>query len=136
MQNHTSQEIVSWRGYAFENVCFRHIAQIKMALGINGISSKQSAWSKRDRDKGGTQVDLIIERSDNVVNMCEAKYYSKTFSVDKDYHEVLVDRQGILENELSPKVVIHNVLITTYGLKYNEYSGFFDKVITMDDLFK
>lgn len=136
MMNHASQNIISWRGLAFENVCFNHVSQIKAALGISGISTEQSAWSKREDDKEGTQIDMIIKRKDNIVNMCEMKFYSAEFTVDKKYHGVLCNRQGLLEKEIPSKMVIHNVLITTNGLIYNEYSGFFDNVITLEDLFK
>jgi hypothetical protein len=78
---------------------------------------------------------MIIRRKDNVVNMCEMKFYSAEFKVDKKYHAVLINRQELLEREISSRSVIHNVLITTKGLKYNEYSGFFDNVITLDELF-
>lgn len=136
MHNHLSQSIVSWRGFAFENVCFNHIEQIKQALGISGISSKQSAWSKRPDDEVGTQIDMIIERKDNIVNMCEMKFYNKKYSVDKGYHEKLVNRRDLLEEMLPKRMAIHNTLITTEGLKYNEYGNFFDNVIVLDDLFK
>ena len=62
-------------------------------------------------------------------------FYGNDFSMNKDYYKVLINRQELLSKELSPKVIIHNTLITTYGLKYNEYSSFFDNVITIDDLF-
>ena len=136
LENVNAPGIVSWRGFAFENVCFHHINQIKEALGISGVSTQQSAWSKRDDDQGGTQIDLIIERKDNVVNMCEIKFCGDVFSVDKNYDMVLRHRHCLLTKELSPKMVVHNTLITTFGLKYNEYSGIFSKTITMDDLFK
>ena len=136
MMNHATQSIVSWRGLAFENVCFNHIPQIKAALGISGIVTEQSAWSKREDDKEGTQIDMIIKRNDNIVNMCEMKYYSTDFMVNKKYYAVLRNRQELLEKEIPSKMVIHNVLITTNGLKYNEYSGIFDNIITLDELFK
>ncbi len=134
-QNIDSQQVVSWRGFAFENVCFNHICQIKKALGISGVASTESAWSKRSDDEEGTQIDLLISRRDNVVNMCEIKYYSNDFLVNKDYYKVLLNRQEILAKELSPKLSINNTLITTFGLAYNEYSGIFTNVITLDDLF-
>lgn len=135
LDNVSSQSITSWRGYAFENVCFNHINQIKTALGINGVVTKQSAWSKRADDERGMQIDLIIERKDNIVNMCEIKYYSEEFAVSKDYDLILRHRQNLLQKELSPKQVIHNTLITTFSLKYNSYSGIFSNTITLDDLF-
>ncbi len=135
-QNVSSQQIVSWRGYAFENVCFSHVPQIKKALGISGVITTYSAWSKRSDDEKGVQIDLILTRNDNVVNMCEIKYYGDKFSVGKEYYQVLLHRQEILAEEISPKYSIHNTLVTTFGLAYNEYSGIFSSVITLDDLFE
>ena len=136
LENVNAPAVAAFRGYAFENVCFNHIRQIKAALEIGGVSTRQSAWSKTDADKGGTQIDLIIERRDNIVNMCEIKFCGSVFSVDKSYDMVLRHRQSVLAEELSPKMAIHNTLITTFGLKSNEYSGIFPSVITLDDLFK
>ncbi len=59
-QNVTAQPIVTWRGYAFENVCFNHVDQIKRALGISGVSTSSSAWSKKGGDEDGTQIDLLL----------------------------------------------------------------------------
>ena len=134
-QNILSQAVVIWRGYAFENVCFNHIEQIKRILGISGVVSSNSAWSKRDDDKDGTQIDLLINRNDNVLNMCEIKYYGDTFTVNKDYYKTLLHRHEVLRETLPPKVSIHSTLITTFGLTQNEYSGIFSAVITLDDLF-
>ena len=134
-QNQVSQSVTSWRGFAFENVCFNHMKQIKAALGISGVSTKHSAWSKRSDDTSGTQIDLIIERKDNIVNLCEIKFYGNDFVQTKESHRNLLNKQALLEKEISPKMIIHNTLITTYGLKYNEYSGDFDNVITLESLF-
>lgn len=135
-QNITSAPIVIWRGFAFENVCFNHVEQIKRALGISGVITKSSAWSKRSDDELGTQIDLLISRNDNVINMCEIKYYGDYFSVNKDYYNVLLRRQTILAQEISPKTAVHSTLITTFGLTRNEYSGVFTNVIVLDDLFE
>ena len=136
LQNISSQPIVTWRGYAFENVCFNHISQIKKALEISGISTTQSAWTDVDKDDGGTQIDLIISRKDNVLNMCEMKFYSGLFQVDKKYDLLLRKRQSILREKISPKYAIFNTLVTTYGIENNEYRWSFDNVITMNDLFE
>lgn len=137
-QNVTSSLINSWRGFAFENVCFNHIGKIKEALGISGVITSELAWSKRadEESEDGVQIDMIISRNDNVVNMCEMKFYSEEFSIDKSYHTTLLKRQKTLSALTPKKSVIHNTLITTYGLCYNEYSGDFIKVITLKDLFK
>ena len=134
-QNISSQQISSWRGFAFENLCFNHINQIKKAIGIQGVISTHSAWSKRQDDEDGVQIDLLISRNDNVVNMCEIKCYGSDFAVTKEYYRTLLNRQEILYKEISPKCTIHNRLITTFGLVYNEYSGIFTNVIDLDALF-
>ena len=131
-----TQSVVSWEGLAFENVCFNHIKQIKASLGISGVSTEESLWSKRgDEQSQGTQIDLIINRKDNVVNMCEAKLYSDEFAIDKEYHFTLIRRNQLLSDVIPKKATVHNTLITTYGLKHNEYYGDFINVITLDDLF-
>lgn len=137
MHNVSSPLVNSWRGYAFEEVCFQHIKQIKNALGISGVSSEQSAWSEKGDDgKTGVQIDMLIDRKDNIVNMCEMKFYNEEFAVSKSYHATLMHRQNVLSGQLSRKQVVHSTLVTTYGLAYNEYSGDFQRVITLDDLFK
>lgn len=136
LSNIQSQNVVTWRGIAFENVCFNHIEQIKKALGISGVNTTQSAWSKRKGDETGTQIDMLIERSDNIVNMCEIKFYGTDVTVDKNYDKILRNRISLLLAELPPKMAVHSTLITTFGLKYNEYSSSFIIVIDMDDLFE
>lgn len=135
-RNHCSQSVVSWRGIAFEEVCFKHIMQIKRALGIMGVTTTQSTWSLHgDEDVEGIQIDLLIERNDNIVNMCEMKFYSEEFAVDKAYHAKLAHRQNVLLEQVDRRTAIHTTLVTTYGLKYNEYSGDFTNVVTLDHLF-
>ena len=135
-QNNTSQSISSWRGFAFENVCFNHVEQCKKALGISGVVTQTSAWSKRPDDEDGTQIDLLIIRDDNVINMCELKFYSGEYEVDKPYYKTLLTRESLLQKMVSPKVVIRSTLVTTFELKKNEYSSVFSNVILMDDLFE
>lgn len=135
-ENVSSRALSTWRGYAFENVCFNHIEAVKKALGISGVISSQSAWSKLGDDEKGTQIDLLINRKDNVVNMCELKFYSGDYVVDKDYYRTLLNREMLLKKELPKKTVVRSTLITTFGLLRNEYSDIFTNVILMDDLFE
>ena len=135
-QNSTLPSITAWRGFAFENVCFNHINQIKVALGISGVITTESAWAKKADDEDGLQIDLLISRKDNIVNMCEIKFYSDDFAVNKEYYRTILRRMEILQTGLSPKNSICSTLITTYGLKKNEYSGAFAKIITFEDLFR
>lgn len=132
-----SGSVISWKGCAFENVCWNHIPQIKKALGISGVTTFESMWSKRgDEDSEGTQIDLIIERKDNVVNMCEIKFYSDEFTVTKDYHFTIMRREKMLKELLPKKASVHSVLITTFGLKPTEYYGDFANTVLLDDLFQ
>lgn len=134
-ENLEAQQIVSWRGIAFENVCWNHIPQIKRALGVEGVSAEYSAWTKKPDDEEGIQIDLLISRKDHVVNMCENKFYGDDFTVDKDYYRVILRRSEILAARFAKTASIHNTLITTFGLKHNEYSKVFTDVVTINDLF-
>ena len=132
-----SSRVLSWKGYAFENVCWNHIHQIKMALQIGGVSTTEALWSKRgDENTRGTQIDLIIVRKDNVVHMCEIKFYNDEFEVDKEYHLILERRKKMLREHISKRATIHNTLITTYGLRKTNYFGDFVHVLTIDQLFE
>lgn len=136
-QNNLNSNIVtSWCGIAFENVCFNHVKQIKNALSIGGIESNQTVWTKTgSKDDAGAQIDLIIERADNVVNLCEVKFYSDVFTVDKNYEMLIRDRSTLIKGLISKKQSLRNTLITTYGLKKNMYSGIFTNVVTLEELF-
>lgn len=126
----------AWRGIAFENVCFNHVPQIKQVLGISGVATRESLWSKRgDEDDEGTQVDLILERADNIVEICEAKFLSEPFSVDKEYHFVLERRKRLVSENVPKKRTVRNILISTYGLERTGYRWDFAAVVTLDDLF-
>lgn len=134
--NLDSQKIVTWRGLAFENVCLTHIEEIKSALGIQGVRTNHSSWIKHGTEEtDGTQIDLVIERNDNVVNMCEMKFYSDDYRVTKEYDRLIKRRHNTLKEHLPKKASVYNTLITTYGVAKNEYSGSFVNVITIDDLF-
>lgn len=131
-----SQRVTVWKGYAFENVCWNHTEQIKAALQIAGVSTTESLWSKRgDETARGTQIDLIIDRKDNVINVCEMKFYNEEFEVDKNYHLVLENRKKLLREKISRKTTIHNTLVTTYGLKKRGYWSDFVSTVTIDQLF-
>jgi len=135
-QNTAQPQVVSWRGYAYENVCFSHVDQIKDALGIRDVISSESAWTKKADDEDGMQIDMLISRKDNVVNMCEIKFYGDDFVVSKEYYRIIQRRIEVLISIIPRRMSVYSTLITTYGLKKNEYSGAFVKVITFDDLFK
>ena len=133
-QNSLSQAFASWRGYAFENVCFTHIDKIVKALRIDGIKSSSFSWVVQDENTR-SQIDMVIERKDNVVSLCEMKFVNDVFSINKKYHDVIINRTNILKKQLNTKQSINHVLITTFGLKQTEYSDDFLNVITLNELF-
>ena len=132
----TSDIMRSWRGIAFEEVCWQHVTQIKRALEIGGVKSSLSAWSvKGDDMKEGVQIDLLIIRDDNVVNLCEMKFASNAYTIDKDEDAKLRSRIEALKGMLAHKQTVHLTMVTTYGVAYGKHSGIVQKEVVMDDLF-
>lgn len=127
----SSPSISAWRGYAFENVCFQHVVQIKAALGISGVYTEIYSWMGTE-----SQVDMLIDRADRLVNLCECKFCAKDFTIDQEYDRQLRERQASFAEETKTGKATLMTLITTFGLKSNEYSGRFHSVVTADELFK
>lgn len=135
-RNINAPALNAWRGIAFELVCFTHTAMIKRALGVENVVSNQSAWVERgDDSQGGTQIDLIIERDDHVVNLCEIKFLSVPYEPDNADEKRYRHAISMLQKHLSPKQYIHMTLVSTYGLKTGMHSGIFQQVVTMEQLF-
>ena len=121
----------SWRGVAFEELCWQHIGQIKQALGITGVASSLSAWGVKGTDETeGTQIDLLIIRNDNVVNLCEMKFVGGPYAIDKEEEVKLRNRIETLKSSLSPKQTVHLTMVTTYGVSYGKHSGIVQKQVT------
>lgn len=136
MHNVASQAVSAWRGIAFEELCFSHIDQIKKALDILGVSSRQSAFViKGDGETEGMQIDLLIDRKDNVLNLCEMKFVGDEFEVDNDYEKKLRHRLQWMLDHINRKQSLQMTLVTTFGLKYGYHSGVFQQVVTLDHLF-
>jgi hypothetical protein len=134
-KNNLSSTLNTWRGLAFEMLCFSHISQIKRKLGISGVSTSESAWVLQQNGKTQSQTDMLIDRSDNVVNLCEIKFYNKPFTIDKKYDDTLRERVQTLIEAIPRKKTIHLTFIASFGLKQNAYSGQVQSVVTLDDLF-
>lgn len=134
--NQTKPQINTWRGITFELLCFKHSAQIKMALGVQGVASRESAWVLKDSNEHhGVQIDMIIERDDRVVNLCEMKFLSKEFVPTDNDERLLRARIAALQEKLSFKQTIHMTLVTTLGLERTSHAGVIQKVVTLHDLF-
>jgi uncharacterized protein len=125
----------AWSGYAFEQVCLYHLQQIKQGLGISGIQTHTSSW-RSTNSENGSQVDLVIDRRDQVVNLCEMKYSINQFIIDKKYAEELRNKIGTFKHETKTRKSIFLTLITTFGLQQNSHSaGLVQNSLTMDILF-
>jgi len=123
-----------WAGYSFELLCQTHISQIKRALGIGGVTSFTSGWRSKDAEIGA-QIDLLIDRNDHIINLCEMKYTTKEFIITKKYDENLRNKRGAFIEESNTRKTVHITMITTYGVKRNEYWGNIQSEVLLDDLF-
>ncbi len=114
----------SWSGFAFENICLKHVRQIKAALGIAALQTESSAWRHRPKSpqKKGTQIDLLIDRNDGVVNLCEMKYSTAPFTITKKYAEELRNKQQIFQSITKTRKALFLTMVTTHGLADNAYS--------------
>lgn len=133
--NLLTPSLIAWRGFSFELLCFCHLPQIKQALGISGVQTEASPW-KSKREKDGAQIDLVIERADHIENICEMKFCDDDFSINAAYDKNLRHKLSVFIEETKCRNALHLTLVTTYGLKFNEYAGRIQNVITMNDLFK
>lgn len=127
----------AWAGYTFEQVCKGHIKQIKDKIGIGAVQSEVSSWfsKKKDTDQRGAQIDLLIDRRDRVINLCEIKYSINPFSIDKEYEANLRNKIETFRSETGTNKAINLTFITSYGLKRNMYSNRVQTELTLDDLF-
>lgn len=131
-----SPSVISWMGLAFEDICWMHIRQIKHALGIEGVITEESPWNVDEKAKDGPKIDLIINRDDRFICMCEMKFTRGEFEIKKSYNQTLLERMARVQEIIGDKKTVMSVLVTTFGLKRNEYASRFDKTVLMEDLFQ
>jgi uncharacterized protein len=124
----------AWSGYAFEQICLYHLLQIKQALGISGVQTSVSSWRSMSKENGA-QVDLIIDRRDQIINLCEMKFSINTFAIDKKYAEELRNKISLFKQETGTRKTVLLTMATTYGIKANSYSSLVQNSLSMDDLF-
>ena len=127
----------AWSGYAFENTCLAHIDQIRKALGISGIFTTISTFVTKAIDNlPGTQIDLIIDRNDHSINICEIKYSSSDYTVSKRDVTNIATKKRVFQYHTKTKKHLFTTLITTYGVTKNANRlNYIDQVVLLDDLF-
>lgn len=121
----------AWSGYAFEQLCLHHIRQIKIKLGIIGIQSDIFSWKEAE-----AQIDLLIDRRDQVINLCEMKFSQVKFEITKKYDELLRERREYFRSKTKTRKALHLTFVTTYGLKDGLYKGNIQNEVVLDDLFE
>jgi AAA+ ATPase superfamily predicted ATPase len=132
----TGQSWKSWSGVAFERVCLKHIPQIKKALGIAAVHTEESAWRHNPKKGKGAQIDLLLDRKDFVINICEMKYSESEFMIDKAYADELENKKDVFKQETGTRKSLFLTLVTTFGVKSNDYfNRLIQNSITMDVLF-
>ena len=118
-----TQEYKVWCGYAFENICLKHIQQIKKAMGISGIYSTSASFLKKGtKNETGTQIDLVIDRNDHVINLFEIKFYNSSFSITKEYAQTLRKKIQVFRESTKTSKQIFISFISTFGLQHNQHS--------------
>lgn len=133
----TGQSWKSWSGVAFERVCLKHITQIKKKLGIQNIYTTESAWRFQTKTGKGAQIDLLLDRKDFVINLCEMKYSESEFTIEKGYAEELENKRDVFKSQTKARKSIFLTFITTFGIKENDYAKrLIQNSITMDALFE
>ena len=127
----------AWSGYAFEMLCLNHIVQIKQALGISDVQSRICSWiSKREADHKGAQIDLLIDRADHTVNICEIKFAQSEYEITKSDEESFENKLEMFLRQTKTGKSLMLTLITSFGLKQNCYSSRVQRQVTLADLFK
>lgn len=127
----------SWGGYAFENICLKHTPELKKALQIAGMQSSAYSWQHSGNTAvNGAQIDLLIDRADQCINICEIKFSSTEFIITKAYTEQLRKKLAVFTATTKTRKTLFLTMISTYGITKNVYStGLVHQSFTMDYLF-
>jgi hypothetical protein len=136
--NADSRSVLSWMGLSFELVCLTHHRQIKTALGIAGVSTSISTWrSKPDAELGlpGFQIDMIIERADRIVHLCEMKFSTDLYAITADYEAKLRERMSLFRLATKNKKTLVHTFVTTYGVVGGKHKSIVHSEVTMEQLF-
>ena len=118
-----SQAYKIWKGFAFETLCMKHIAEIKTALGIKNVYTETSSFTKiGTKTQDGFQVDLVIDRKDATINICECKFYESNFEITKNYAQQIKMRKTSFREITGTKKMIVNTFISNENIIQNEHS--------------
>ena len=130
-----TQAFRTWRGYAFEQVCLSHIRQINKALGIAGVITHAESWRSEQSDPG-VQIDLLINRNDRVISLCEMKFSDTEFTITKKQAQDFRNKRNVFIDETGAKKTVRIALITPIGVRRNDYYDTVHSIVTAEDLLK
>ncbi len=127
----------TWCGLAFERVCMSHIEQIKAAIGISGVSTIVYSWFSRDERPTGSggQIDLVIERKDQTINLCEIKYSKGSIRLTAEDNASMHNKIALFRHETKTRDAVRSILIASSSVVRNAYSDDFQNIVTLDQLF-
>lgn len=111
----------AWSGHAFEYICMNHVGAIKKHLGISGVYTEVSPWRSQQAEPAA-QIDLLIDRNDRVINICEMKFSVAPYSITKAYAGQLANKLTAFRMETNTRKALFLTMITTFGLQQNQYS--------------
>ena len=120
----------TWIGLAFERLCLEHLDQIKEALRIGGVKTNAHAWHGTS-----SQIDLLIDRNDGIVNLCEIKYHDGRYPITKDDDDAMRNKKSEFKEETETRKAVHVTYITPFGIKDNVYARNVQSSVVLDDLF-
>ena len=134
--HYLSPKLNAWRGVSFERICFWHIPQIKASLGIAGVGADVYSWRGTDPDGQGAQIDMLIDREDNIVSICEMKYAQDEYELTEEEAARIRRRSALFLRVTKLRKSIQNVLVSSYGMRRSKYSGVIHREVTLADLFR
>lgn len=138
-KNFDSPAVSSWMGISFEMICRRHHKEIKSALGLDVVSTTISSWHSRpdtQKELSGAQIDMIIDRADRIIHLCEIKFALEEYILTKEYENKIRSRMGLFRTISKTKKTLVNTFVTTYGVANSKNKSIVHSEVTMDDLFK
>lgn len=128
----------TWCGLAFERVCMQHVDKIKRKLGISGVLTYQYAWryqGNKELGLKGVQIDLLIDRNDGIIDLCEMKYSKDEYAITESLSREMARKAATFSQVTKTRKAVHTVMVTTYGLTHNAYANDIQNQVTMYDLF-
>ena len=121
----------TWAGLAFERLCLQHVDGIKRALGISGVLTNVHSWRN-----GNAQIDLLLDRNDGIINICEMKYWAGPYAMTAEDDASLANKKSELKTATKTRKAVHVTMVTSFGVRQNAYANNVQSFVTLGDLFQ